>query len=425
MQLAAHPVFAGCTRAEIRRIYRAGEDLQIPAGTRLLDEDRIGYWFFAVLDGSLELSKRGRIVGGLTGGGHVGDFAILGFAPQPKTVTALAPTRVFLLGRRELLSLSYQLPSLQLGLYPDLRPGGFQTYVRRLRAEGTAAWKLVPKHRWAAPIQPGALPPSIRVRPSTAASPMTALAAAFLRSAGERVRSVPVRREPLSRRAVALLLVGAALVVGAFLLRFHPPVALIRAAEPIDVAADIRVTGAPVERPTGRYLLTAVSVRRPNLLRAAWSWAAGDRLVSVSTAPTVDRATVRRLAREDFLASQRLAVEVAARHARIDPRSISVRFASRDLAGPSAGLVYALALADMLEPGDLSRQRVIAATGELTPDGLVLPVGFVPIKGTVAREGHATVFLVPVGQDGLARAPGVRVQSVGSFADAFRQLRAN
>lgn len=329
-----------------------------------------------------------------------------------------------MLGRRELLSLTYQLPSLQRGLYPDLRPGTWQAHVRRMRAEGTAAWKLVPRHRWAAPIAPGRLPPSIRVRPSTAPSQMTALAVAFLRSAGERVRAVPVRREPLSRRAVIMLAAAAALIAGIFLLRYHPPVALIRAAPPIDVAADIEVTGTQVERPTGRYLLTAVQVRRPNLARTAWAWAAGDRLVSVSSEPSIDRAVIHRLAREDFVASQRLAVEVAARHAGLDADRIKVRFASRDIVGPSAGLVYALALADMLEPGDLAAHRVIAATGELTPEGLVRPVGFVPIKAAVARRGQATLFLVPVGQDGLARASTVRAQEVASFADAFRQLKA-
>ena len=425
MQLAAHPVFAGCTRSEIRRIYRAGEDLEIPAGTRLLDEDRIGYWFFAVIDGSLELTRRGRLVGGLGAGGHVGDVAILGFAPQPRTVTALTPTRVFLLGRRELLSLAYQLPSLQRGLYPDMQPGRFQIHVRSMRAEGTAAWKHVPRHRWAAPVQPGALPPSIRVRPSTAASPMTALAAAFLRSAGERVRAVPVRRQPLSRRAVAMVVAGLAVVATTFLLRYHPPVALIRAAAPVDVVADIRVTGVPVERPTGRYLLTAVQVRRPNLLGAAKAWLTGDRVVSVSSEPTVDRATVHRLAREDFLTSQRRAVEAAARHAGLDPARITVRFAPRDLVGPSAGLVYALALTDMLEPGDLASHRVVAATGELSPEGLVRPVGFIPVKASVARHGAASLFLVPIGQDQQALASGARVQSVGSLADAVKQLRAS
>lgn len=418
-------MFALCTRSEIRRIYRAGEDLEIRAGTRLLDEDRIGYWFFAVLSGSLELTRRGRAAGTLGAQGHVGDVAILGFAPQPKTVTALVPTRVFLLGRRELLSIAYQMPSVQLGLYPDLAPGTFQAHVRRLRADGGAAWKLVPRHRWAQPVAPGALPPSIRIRPSTAPSPMTTLAAAFLRSAGDRVRSVPVRREPLSRRAVVSLVAGAAVVVAAFVVRYHPPVAMVRATAPIDVAAEIRVAGAAVERPTGRYLLTAVRVSRPNLLRTAWAWAAGDDLVTVRSEPTVDRATVRRLARKDFRDSQRLAIDVAARHAGLDPKAVRVTFVDREIVGPSAGLVYALALADMLEPGDLARDRVIAATGQLTPEGQVQPVGFVPIKTAVARSGRATLFLVPVGQESLARSDdALRVQSVASFDDAFKQLSA-
>jgi PDZ domain-containing protein len=43
-----------------------------------------------------------------------------------------------------------------------------------------------------------------------------------------------------------------------------------------------------------------------------------------------------------------------------------VRFSERpDVAGPSAGLAYALAIADLLDQGDYARGRTVAATGTI------------------------------------------------------------
>src|SRR5581483_4968244 len=51
----------------------------------------------------------------------------------------------------------------------------------------------------------------------------------------------------------------------------------------------------------------------------------------------------------------------------------TVTFRRRSIGGPSGGLVYALALADMLGGRDLADGRTIAATGEIDPTGDVLP----------------------------------------------------
>ena len=422
--VAAQPVFGSCNRAEIRRIYRAGEDVVVPAGTRLLSEDRIGYWFFVVLDGSVRLTRRRRNVDDLAQGGHFGETAILGFAPQPATATTRDTTRLFLLGRRELVSLAYQIPSLQRGLFPDLEPGGFQTRVRRLRAEGAVAWKSVPRRRWMTPqVRGDALPVSFRARPARPATTISLVAAAFLQSAGDVVRRVtPPPRPPLDRRLVAGVMAVVAACAVAFALRFHPAVALVRGIAPIDVVADLTVDGAPVERPTGRYLMTVVRVKRPNLIGAARAFMLGDRLISVRTEPGTTAHDDYERGRAQFLESQRHEVEVAARHAGLDPAKVHVSFTGRRIVGPSAGLVYALALSDMLEPGDLARGRVIAATGQLESDGTIAPVGFVIAKTGVARRAGAGLFLVPAGEDREAKGH-LRVEGVRSFDDAVRLLR--
>lgn len=67
------------------------------------------------------------------------------------------------------------------------------------------------------------------------------------------------------------------------------------------------------------------------------------------------------------------------------------------IGGPSAGLVFSLAIVDRLTERDLTDGRVVAGTGTITADGTVGPITGVVQKvvGASTRERPAEVFLVP------------------------------
>jgi PDZ domain-containing protein len=67
----------------------------------------------------------------------------------------------------------------------------------------------------------------------------------------------------------------------------------------------------------------------------------------------------------------------------------------RQVGGPSAGTMFALAIYDKLTPGSLTGGRKIAGTGEMLEDGTVGPIGGVRQKMAGAAERGAEVFLVP------------------------------
>jgi PDZ domain-containing protein len=69
----------------------------------------------------------------------------------------------------------------------------------------------------------------------------------------------------------------------------------------------------------------------------------------------------------------------------IDPR----------IGGPSAGLMFSLAIYDTLTPGSLSGGGSVAGTGEIAPDGTVGPIGGIQQKIVGARKAGAQLFLVP------------------------------
>ncbi|SDZ45932.1 PDZ domain-containing protein [Amycolatopsis xylanica] len=72
-----------------------------------------------------------------------------------------------------------------------------------------------------------------------------------------------------------------------------------------------------------------------------------------------------------------------------------VKISLENVGGPSAGLMFALAIVDRMETGDIAGGRHIAGTGEITEKGVVGPIGGISFKLVGAREAGATDFLVP------------------------------
>lgn len=93
-----------------------------------------------------------------------------------------------------------------------------------------------------------------------------------------------------------------------------------------------------------------------------------------------------------------------------------IEFRDRRIGGPSAGLAYALAIADMLDPTDLAGGRDVAASGTVRINGEVGPVGGLTQKTAAAEAAGADILLVPdeeVGDTGGTSLPLRGVKSVG------------
>lgn len=95
-----------------------------------------------------------------------------------------------------------------------------------------------------------------------------------------------------------------------------------------------------------------------------------------------------------------------------------------DIGGPSAGLMFSLAIYDALTKGSLTDGEVIAGTGTIQPDGTVGPIGGIDQKIAGARQDDAELFLVPAGNcDDAAESPSgdmelVRVATMSEAVDA-------
>ncbi len=97
------------------------------------------------------------------------------------------------------------------------------------------------------------------------------------------------------------------------------------------------------------------------------------------------------------------------------------------IGGPSAGLMFSLAIYDTLTPGSLTDAETIAGTGTITPTGKVGPIGGIQQKVVAARDAGAELFLVPA--DNCSEALGapdgdMRLVKVTALSDALTSLQS-
>lgn len=96
-----------------------------------------------------------------------------------------------------------------------------------------------------------------------------------------------------------------------------------------------------------------------------------------------------------------------------------------NVGGPSAGLIFSLAIVDSLTPGQLTDGRSIAGTGTITPKGKVGPIGGIVQKMFGARDEGAATFLAPRSncKELVGNEPdGLEVIAVRTLGDAVDAL---
>jgi PDZ domain-containing protein len=99
-----------------------------------------------------------------------------------------------------------------------------------------------------------------------------------------------------------------------------------------------------------------------------------------------------------------------------------ITFRERQIGGPSAGLIYALAITDLLDERDLADGRTIAATGTMDIDGSVGAVGGVAPKAVAVEDAEADVFFVPDREVDEVSIDSLNVQGVSNLEAALRAL---
>lgn len=114
------PLLAGLSKRELASLAKVAEDMEFPPGRKLAVEGARGRDFFAIVEGDVELTKRGKRIKTLGPGEYCGEFALIVGGPRMTTATARTPVRAFILTDRHFKALLKTYPGVELKVMRSL-----------------------------------------------------------------------------------------------------------------------------------------------------------------------------------------------------------------------------------------------------------------------------------------------------------------
>jgi CRP-like cAMP-binding protein len=106
------PLFAGCTKKELERIARSGDEIRMTAGSLLVDQGQTGREAFVILEGQVTVKRNGRKVATLGPGAIVGELSLLDHGPRTATVVCETDCSLFVIDQRHFLAVFDDVPAL-------------------------------------------------------------------------------------------------------------------------------------------------------------------------------------------------------------------------------------------------------------------------------------------------------------------------
>jgi CRP-like cAMP-binding protein len=112
--IAAVPLFADCSRRELRELAETADEVVVPAGYDLTKEGASGREFVIIVDGAAEVLRRGRRINTLGSGDFLGEIALISRGPRTATVRTTVPTHALVITASAFRGLLRRMPSIQI-----------------------------------------------------------------------------------------------------------------------------------------------------------------------------------------------------------------------------------------------------------------------------------------------------------------------
>ena len=103
---------------------------------------------------------------------------------------------------------------------------------------------------------------------------------------------------------------------------------------------------------------------------------------------------------------------------------VTVNYNLNDVGGPSAGMIFSLAVIDKLSPGQLNHGKFVAGTGTIAESGEVGPIGGITHKLAGARDAGVELFLAPEGNCDAVRTVDTGDMTVASVKNLDEAVAA-
>ena len=108
------PLFAECSKADLSRIARIADEIDLREGKVLIREGDSARQFFVLLDGWAEVRRKGRKVNTMGPGDFFGEIGLVTDRLATATVTTTAPSRALVITRASFKGMLRSAPGVQL-----------------------------------------------------------------------------------------------------------------------------------------------------------------------------------------------------------------------------------------------------------------------------------------------------------------------
>jgi CRP/FNR family transcriptional regulator, cyclic AMP receptor protein len=111
-RIAAIPLFAGLSEAELNTLAEAVSELELVEGSTLTAEGEFGHALFAVEAGTADVFTDGQPVGTVGPGDVVGEIAVVASGRRTATVVATSPMRLIAFFKRDVWAIERSSPEV-------------------------------------------------------------------------------------------------------------------------------------------------------------------------------------------------------------------------------------------------------------------------------------------------------------------------
>ena len=111
-RLDAIPLFEGFSGRDREQVARWADEIDLPAGNRLVEEGSFAHEFFVLLEGTVAVSRGGRHLADLGPGDFFGEIALVETDRRTATAVTATPVRAVVMHRRDFAAMDEQFPEV-------------------------------------------------------------------------------------------------------------------------------------------------------------------------------------------------------------------------------------------------------------------------------------------------------------------------
>jgi len=118
--LGSVALFNACSRKELEKVAKAGDEITMTAGTLIVDQGQMGREAFVILEGEVIVKRNARKVASLGVGDVVGELSLLDHGPRTATAVCETDCTLLVIDQRRFLGVLDDVPAISHKLMASL-----------------------------------------------------------------------------------------------------------------------------------------------------------------------------------------------------------------------------------------------------------------------------------------------------------------